>query len=194
MMRYSRSIILAGMLICSQQGWAQEAASDSGDVAVNGRVAPLCILGAPSPAVVDLGQLVNTSGQRIGRIASIADRQVSLANSFCNFAGSTVSIEVSALQLTQSVALQSGFAQAVNYSVSTANWAASPTTARSAATANGATPTQTSTGAVQNLPRVADISVTLSDFAVPADSLLVAGTYQGAVVITLGPAASIGAN
>jgi hypothetical protein len=182
------------MLICSQQVWAQEAASDSGEVAVNGVVAPLCILGAPSPAVVDLGQLVNTSGPRVGRIAAIADRQVSLANSFCNFAGSAVSVEVTALQLTQNVALQSGFAQVVNYSASVGNWAASPTTARSAASASGATPTQTSSGAVQNLPRIADISVTLSDFVVPADSLLVSGTYQGAVVITLGPAASIGAN
>lgn len=193
-MRYSRSILLAGVLICSQPVWAQEAASDSGDVAVNGVVAPLCILGAPSPAIVDLGQLVNTSGQRIGRVAALGDRQVSLANSFCNFAGSAVSVEVTALQLAQNVALQSGFAQVVNYSVSAGNWAASPSTARSAASANGATPTQTSSGAVQNLPRIADISVTLSDFAVPADSLLVAGTYQGAVVITLGPAASIGAN
>ncbi len=193
-MRYSRSLILAGMLICSQPGWAQEAAPDSGDVAVNGNVAPLCILGAPSPAVVDLGQLVNSSGQRIGRIAAIAERQVSLANSFCNFAGSAMSVEVSALQLTQNVTLQGGFAQAVNYSVSAGNWAASPTTARSSATATGATPTQSSTGAIQTLPRMADIAVTLSDFAVPADSLLVSGTYQGAVVITLGPAASIGAN
>lgn len=194
MMRYSRSIILAGMLICSQPSWAQETAADSGDVGVNGLVAPLCILGAPSPAVVDLGQLVNTSGQRIGRIANISDRQVSLANSFCNFAGSTVSVEVTALQLTQTGTVQGGFSQAVNYSVSAGNWASSPTTARSAASASGASPTQNSAGAVQSLPRVADISVVLSDFTVPADSPLVAGTYQGAVVITLGPAASFGAN
>lgn len=194
MMRHLRSIILAGMLICAQPGWAQEAEPDSGNVAVSGLVSPLCILGAPSPAIVDLGQLVNTSGQRIGRIATIPERQISLANSFCNFAGSTVSVEVTALQLTQNVQLQSGFAQAVNYSASAGNWATNPTTARSAASASGATPRQTSTGAVQTLPRRADIAVTLSDFAVPSDNLLVSGAYQGAVVITLGPAASIGAN
>lgn len=194
MMRHSRQIILASMLICSQPSWAQEAGSDRGDVGVDGNVAPLCILGAPSPAVVDLGQLVNTSGQRIGRIATIADRQITLAGSFCNFAGSTMSVEVSALQPTQSIALPYGFAQAVNYSVSAGNWAASPTTATSAAAADGTMPTRSASGAVQTLPRIADIAVTLTGFAVPADSLLVSGTYQGAVVITLGPAASIGAN
>lgn len=193
-MRHSRSFILAGMLICSQPCWAQEAAPDTGDVAVNGIVAPLCVLGAPTPAVVDLGQLVNTSGQRIGRIAAIADRQVSLANSFCNFAGSTVSVEVTALQLTQTVPPQAGFAQAVNFSASASNWAASPTIAQTAATTAGGTPTQSSAGATQTLPRIADIAVTLSNFAVPADALLVSGSYQGAVIITLGPAASIGAN
>lgn len=193
-MRHARSLLIAGVLLCAQPGWAQEAAADSGDVSVNGLVAPLCILGSPTPGVIDLGQMVNTSGPRIGRIATIVERQVSLANSFCNFAGSTVSVEVSALQLTQDVAVQPGFARAVNFSASAGNWATSPTTARSAATAAGAAASQTSTGAVQTLPRLADIGVTLSDFAVPADLLLISGSYQGAVVITLGPAASTGAN
>ena len=193
-MRHSRPIILAAALLCSQPCWAQDAATDSGDVSINGRVAPLCILGAPSPAVVDLGQLVNTSGNRIGRIAAIADRQVSLVSSLCNFAGSTVTVEVTALQLTQPTTLQTGFAQAVNYTASAANWATSPTTARSNASVNGSNPTQSSTGAVQALPRLADIAVTLTNFAVPSDALLVSGSYQGAVVITLGPAATTGAD
>ena len=40
----------------------------------------------------------------------------------------------------------------------------------------------------QPLPKIADVLLTLNNFAVPADLLLVTGTYAGNVTITLGPA------
>ena len=193
-MRLSLSLIVAGAFALAQPLAAQVAEADSGDVSVNGSVAPLCVLGSPNPNVVDLGQLIDTSGTRIGRITALPNRQVSLAGSFCNFAGSMITVEVEALVLSDNVALQPGFARAVNYTASVGNWAATATQATSAASADGGTPGQTGSGVVQALPRLADISVTLSNFTAPADSLLVAGPYQGAVVITLGPAAMSGAN
>jgi hypothetical protein len=193
-MRLRSSLLGIGLLTCSQPLLAQVAEADTGEVSVSGNVAPLCILGEPTPGLVDLGQLINTSGPRIGKVAALADRQVNLAGSFCNFAGSIVTVEVGALLLSENVALQPGFARAVNYSASASNWAASATTATSGAAANGASPTQSSAGAVQALPKLADIAVTLSNFTVPSDLLLVAGAYQGSVTITLGPAALSGVN
>lgn len=171
-----------------------QAASDSstGQVVVGGNVARLCILGTPSRATVDLGQMAATSGTRVGRIAVIGDQSVSLPGSFCNFAGSALTVTVTALVSTDASPVQPGFAKAVNYTATASNWAPSPTAATSAATASGATPTATSVGATQPQPKTADVTVTLSGFTAPSDALLTAGTYSGLVVVTLGPATSEG--
>jgi hypothetical protein len=183
-------LLLAGSLaLGASPVWAQDD-TDTANVAVNGNVAPLCILGPPSPATVDLGQMVATSGNRIGRIATLPNQQVSLPGSFCNFAGSAIDVSVTALVADDNTTLQPGFARAVNYTASVENWASTAASATSAATTNGGDPTETSTGATQPLPKIADLSVTLSSFTVPSDLLLIAGNYQGAVVVTLGPAAS----
>ncbi len=167
-----------------------QAASDTstGQVIVNGNVARLCILGAPSRATVDLGQMAATSGTRVGRIAVLGDQSVTLPNSFCNFAGSALTVQVTALVSADASPVQPGFAKAVNYTATASNWALSPTAATSAASASGATPTATSTGATQPAPKIADVNVTLSGFTAPSDALLTAGIYSGLVVVTLGPA------
>ena len=171
-----------------------QAASDTstGQVVVNGNVARLCILGTPSRATVDLGQMAATSGTRVGRIAVLGDQSVTLPGSFCNFAGSALTVTVTALVSTDASAVQPGFAKAVNYTATASNWAITATAATSAATASGATPTATSTGATQPAPKTADVTVTLSGFTAPSDALLTAGTYNGLVVVTLGPAVSGG--
>ncbi|NCP11416.1 MAG: hypothetical protein GW859_05595 [Sphingomonadales bacterium] len=172
--------------------WAQQGDADTAEVAVNGNVAPLCVLGSPSPAAVDLGQMVATSGTRIGRIAVLPNHVVNLPGSFCNFAGSAIDISVSALIASDASTLQPGFARAVNYTASIDNWSSTTTSATSAATKEGGSPTATATGDTQPLPKIADLAATLSNFTVPSDLLLVAGSYQGMVVITLGPAAGGG--
>lgn len=168
---------------------AQASDSDQAQVGVAGTVAPICILGVPSRATVDLGQMVTTSGTRVGRIAVLPVQTVTLPNSFCNFAGSTVTVSASALVAINTAAVQPGFARAVNYRASASNWAASATVATTAATAGGANPLTVGNGAVQPAPKLADLTVELSNFAVPSDLLLVAGNYSGVIVITLGPAA-----
>lgn len=190
-MRQLGLILAAAAALGAAPVWAQDD-TDTANVAVNGNVAPLCILGPPSPATVDLGQMVATSGSRIGRIAPLPNQVVGLPGSFCNFAGSAIDVAVTALVANDSSTLQPGFARAVNYTASVDNWAATAASATSAATTDGSNPTESSTGATQPLPKIADLSVTLSSFTVPSDLLLVAGNYQGAVVVTLGPAATGG--
>ena len=163
--------------------------TETGTVAVEGQVRPVCILGNPNPALVNLGQLSASSGPRTGRIAVIAPRTVTLPASYCNFAGSVVTVRATALTSSDTSAPQPGFSRAVNYTATATNWANGGSTATSAALRDGSTATASGAGATQPLPRVADITLTLSSFTAPGDLILVAGNYSGTVVVTLGPAA-----
>lgn len=163
--------------------------SDSETVPINGTVSRLCVLGSPSEAAVNLGELINVSGARVGRLAALSQRTVTLPGSFCNFAGSSVSVSATALVAADPSAVQTGFARAVNYAATLSNWTPTAAAATTAASDAGAGPTISTTGATQGAPRLADLSLTLNGFSVPSDRLLVSGTYSGQVVITLGPAA-----
>ena len=168
---------------------AQASNTSRGDVVVNGRVAPICILGGPNPALVDLGTMVATSGTRAGRIAVLPSQTVTLPASFCNFAGSQVTVSANAIVAANATAPATGFARAVNYTATAAGWAAGNAATTTAATANGSLATSSGSGTNQPLPKLGDIGVTLSSFTVPGDSLLVTGNYSGSVTVTLGPAA-----
>lgn len=182
-------LIATGLAFLPVAAAAQVSDSDTGSVMIDGRVAPICILGDPAPALVDLGQLAATSGARIGRIAVITARTVTLPSSFCNFAGSAVKVDATALIGSDTLAPQPGFARAVNYTATATGWASGNALVTTAALRDGSAPAGSGTGATQPLPKIADIGVTLSDFSVPGDLLLVAGNYSGTVVVTLGPAA-----
>ena len=168
---------------------AQAGNSSTGTVAVDGRVAPICILGGPNPALVDLGVMIATSGNRAGRIAVLPARSVSLPASHCNFAGSRVTVTANALLAANAAAPAAGFARAVNYTATAAGWAAANAATTTAATANGSSASSIGNGGSHPLPKLADIGVTLSAFSVPGDALLVPGNYSGTVTVTLGPAA-----
>lgn len=161
----------------------------AGTVAVGGTVASLCILGNPNPATVDLGQMVTTSGERVGRISTLPSRTVALAGSFCNFAGSVVRVDATALVAADTATPQAGFARAVNYTATASAWATGNAAATTAATANGSSATASGTGSTQPLPKISDIGLTMSNFTVPGDAMMVAGNYSGSIVVTLGPAA-----
>lgn len=180
---------LALILLAAFPATAIAQTTETGTVAVEGQVRPVCILGNPNPALVDLGQLSASSGPRTGRIAVIAPRTITLPASYCNFAGSVVSVRATALTSSDTSAPQPGFSRAVNYTATATNWASGGSTATTAALANGTVPTASGAGATQPLPKVADISLTLSSFTAPGDLILVAGNYSGTVVVTLGPAA-----
>ena len=89
-------IALIGIgLSLTNPAFAQD--SDSETVNVGGQVAPLCILGTPSQTAIDLGQLVDVSGTRVGRLTTIANRTVSMPASFCNYANSAIRVDATAL-------------------------------------------------------------------------------------------------
>ena len=182
-----KSIAFAALLIASPAA-AQEQTSDTGEVAITGQVASLCVLGAPSQSSVDLGSLAATSGARVGKLAALANQQVTLPGSFCNFAGTALTVSADALVAADDSAIQDGFARAVNYTSTVSNWATSAATVTTAATAAGATPSAQASGGTQPTPKLADLTLSLSSFSVPSDRLLVAGGYTGSVTITLGPA------
>lgn len=181
--------ILAALALAPAPAQAQAADTATGNVGVAGQVARLCILGTPSSAVVNLGTLANTSGARVGRIATFSDQSVTMPGSFCNFAGSQVTVQAAALLSADATTPPTGFARAVNYTASAGNWATNSAAATTAALANGSNPNATGTGSTQPQPKLADIAVTLSGFTAPGDAILVAGSYSGTVTVTLGPAA-----
>lgn len=165
--------------------------TQTGTVAVEGSVRPVCILGNPNPALVNLGQLSAASGPRTGKIAVIPSQTVILPASYCNFAGSVVTVSATALTSSDTSAPQAGFVRAVNYTATATNWASGGSSATTAALRDGSSATANGSGATQPLPKVADISLTLSSFTTPGDLILVAGNYSGNVIVTLGPAAVI---
>ena len=167
---------------------AQTADTGTGNVAISGRVAPVCILGAPSQATIDLGQLAASSGTRAGRIATIAPQGVTLPGSFCNFAGSAITVAANALVSADATTPPGGFARAVNYTATASNWGPGNASAPTAALSNGTAQSSSGIGTTQPTPKLADIAVALSAFAVPGDAILISGTYSGSVTITLGPA------
>ncbi len=182
------AIALAGL---PASALAQAGNSSTGTVAVDGRVAPVCILGGPNPALIDLGVMIATSGTRAGRIAVLPSRSVSLPSSYCNFAGSQVTVTANALLAANATAPATGFARAVNYTATAAGWAAANAATTTAATANGSSASSSGNGGSHPLPKLADIGVTLSAFSAPGDALLVPGNYSGTVTVTLGPAAVV---
>lgn len=169
---------------------AAQSATATGTVAVGGQVAPLCIIGQPNPPTVNLGALANSSGARVGRVVSFSPQTVTLPASFCNFAGSQLTVQATALLSADSASPPSGFSRAVNYTATASGWATTNAVAVTAALNDGVNATAVGTGSTQPLPRIADLSVVLSNFTAPGDAILVAGAYSGTIIVTLGPAAA----
>lgn len=180
-------IALAAALMAAPLA-AQAQSNVQGRVGVDGLVAGRCVLGPPSQPSVALGTLIDTSGARTGRLTSIAARTINFPGSYCNFANSRITVSANALLAADTTAPLAGFARAVNFTSTVSNWATANAATTTAATAGGGSAGSSSNGGVQPLPKIADVSLVLNNFAVPSDLLLVTGAYAGNVTITLGPA------
>lgn len=178
------------LLVVAPGALLAQSANDEGDVTVNGQVAPICVLGEPTDRVINLGTLIDTSGTHIGRITALSPRTVTMPGSFCNYANTTVSIAATAMLEQGGAPLNTGFARAVNYRVAVSPWASTDAVVTTNAAADGTSPTVNGASATQPLPKLADLTMRLSDFSTSSDSLLVAGNYSGVIVVTLGPAVS----
>ena len=159
-----------------------------GRVAVDGTVASRCVLGPPSLTAVPLGTLINTSGARVGRLTTIASQTINFPGSWCNFANTRITVSANALLAADATAPATGFARSVNFTSTVTTWAATNATVTTAASAAGATPAASAPGGIQPTPKLTDLTLTLNNFAVPADAFLVTGNYAGNVTVTLGPA------
>ncbi len=187
--RFWKSALACSILAASQPVWAQTAPqdSDSAQVAVSGSVARLCILGEPSRTLIDLGQMAQTSGAGVGRLAALPTQAVSLPGSFCNFAGSSLGVSATALVGTAGATPPTGFAKAVNFTATATGWGTAPTVVTTGAAVDGSAPDASAAGAVQGEPKLGTIDLALATFSAPANGLLVAGDYSGQVTVTLGP-------
>jgi hypothetical protein len=190
-MRIPMIIPALAVALAGTAAFAQSTDSDSADVAIEGNVTPLCVLGEPSQASISLGNMIATSGTRVGRVRAIGNQNVTLPASFCNFAGSVATVAATALVegAGGTATPPTGFSRAVNFTAQVGQWGGGSAAATSAATASGSDATNEGTSAVQPLPRQTDLAVELSGFSVPGDALLVSGDYSGLVRVTLGPAA-----
>lgn len=188
-MKPSLSILALALLAAPAPILAQTAGvSDEGEVQVIGTVTPICVLGEPSATIIDLGTMIDLSGPRVGRISGIAPRTVTMPNSFCNYSNTMITISAGAMVETGGTPANTGFARAVNYTVTVSPWATSEAQLQTSAAADGSGAPGVAYSSNQPLPQISDLEMELSSFTVPSDALLVAGDYSGLIVVTLGPA------
>jgi hypothetical protein len=184
-MRLTAIILGMAFTALSSAAVAQTAADGQADV--TGAVANVCVLGAPSPASINLGDLSSTSGTRAGKLATISDQTVNLPGSYCNFGGTRLSISSTALLAADASAPPAGFTRAVNFTSTVGTWGAPNAQVATNAAANGSSATANGDSGVQPDPRQTNLSLQLSAFSAPGDGFLVTGAYAGSVTITLGP-------
>ncbi|HEY5712496.1 MAG TPA: hypothetical protein VIT38_11430 [Allosphingosinicella sp.] len=182
------ALLVLSIAIPAGAASAQQGGPVQGSVALDAIVAGRCTLGPPSRNSIPIGQLSNSSGARVGRLATIPDQQISLPGSWCNFANTTMTVEARALVALDANPVQAGFARAVNYTSTVTNWAATNAATTTAATVAGSTPSSQGVSSIHPEPKLADVTLILNNFTVPSDGILVSGAYAGAVTITLGPA------
>jgi hypothetical protein len=158
-----------------------------------------CFLGAPSATGFSLGTIIDQSGVNAGRLRSgLTSGPVTLPDSWCNFPDNALTVRATPMA-AQGVSdtPPSGFARLVNYRVSADNWLPSGapivvSTIGAATDVSGAA--QASGQGQEGQYHVADIVLNLDQFSVPGTTLgqsplmVAANSYQGSVVVLLGPA------
>jgi hypothetical protein len=185
-----RLIPLIALITWTAQGTcasAQVASGGENTVEVQGAVTPVCLLGSADRSDVAFGGLIDTVGVRVGRLSTLDTQQIQLPGSFCNYAGTRLTVAAHAMIADGGGAPPPGFARAVNFTAAVSGWTGADAQVTTTAGADGSTPTATGLGGVQPAPRSADLVLTLSDFSAPADAPLAAGGYSGWITITLGP-------
>ena len=171
-----KTLVIAATALAAL-GFSTAASAQDGTVTIDGTVAAKCVI-APS-ASITLGEMADTGGL----YNNVADSKTAKLNAWCNGAASTMSVASTAISLIGGGAVPTGFTDTVNFTGT-----ASVTTAAGAAVlASDSTLAAPSAAAAVSLFSD-DITVTLSASSTDGGKLI-AGTYQGAVVITLAPLA-----
>lgn len=159
-------------------------------VTVTGNVAQACVLGAPTDATLDFGQLTDsTTGRLRAALASTAPAgETVIENAWCN-TPSTITLTASPLTMTAattpSYALQTGFARAITYTVSLTNWSADVSNRPLAANAEVEVASQGAQAAAPSMNVVFNRLAPLVGGSENANAFIEAGQYAGTVTIKL---------
>lgn len=148
-----------------------------GTVTISGSVAAACVI--DSAATITLGELADGDG--LYNLA--ADGESTTLTAWCNGASSTMSVLSSAIVHTGSPTVPTGFTDTVNF---TATASVTPADAGSPVEVSDSTTAAADPAATVGLFSD-DITVSLSSSSTDGNKLI-AGDYEGSVVVTLSPA------
>ena len=170
------SIVIAALALPLMAG-AAHAQTVTGTVSIDGTVASRCSLSINS-ATISVGEMsLAADGKLNGAVINGQSRNLT---GFCNGAAANMTVQAQPLlNITAPGAPAAGFDNRVDYTAT--------------ATAGAANGTDSSVGALSDGAHVTigqftgNIAVTLSAASSPTSGILVAGTYQGQVLVTLKP-------
>lgn len=145
----------------------------TGTVSIDGSVAGRCMFTVPNKTI-SLGEISLVSNGKLD-VSKVNGRSETLTG-WCN--NTTASMTVTATELTNATAAPTGFDNRVNYTATAVTGSTSATDTSVTAGAGAPSSVGLFTG---------DIVVTLSGASSPNNALMVAGTYNGNVVVTLTP-------
>ena len=179
-MKIRYALLTAVGLLASSNATAQS----TGTVTVDGSVAGRCLFTTPS-ATISVGEMaVQGTGGTAGKLnTGVINNQTRTLVGWCNGSASTMSVETQALTLTGfAAAAPTGFDKVVNY--------------KATAVANAISADDTSLDAGAGASKTVglftgNVVVTLSEASSPTSGLLIAGGYQGQVLVTLSPAIAL---
>ena len=160
------------------------AAQSTGTVTVDGSVAGRCLFTTPSASISIPELAVQGTGATAGKLnAGTVNGQTRTLVGWCNGSASTMSVETQALVNTGfAPAAPTGFDKRVDY---TATAVANAVSANDTSVTGGA-------GTASNVGLfTGNVVVTLSAASSPTSGLLIAGGYQGQVLVTLSPAIAL---
>ena len=174
-------IAVMGMAACAA---SPAFAQSTGTVTIDGSVAPRCLFTTPS-ASIELNEMaLSGTGTTAGKLnTSVVNGKTRTLVGWCNGSASTMSVKAEALTLTGSTGtIPTGFDRTVNYTAT--------------AVANSVNATDTSTDGDPGESKAVglftgNVVVTLSSSSTPTNGLLVAGAYNGQVLVNLSAAIAL---
>lgn len=169
------SLILAAALALPFAAGAAHGQSATGTVSIDGTVTNRCSLSISSQTI-SLGEMSNPADGKLN--AAVVNGQNRTLTGFCN--GATARMTVEAQPLLNPAAAAAGFDNRVDYTATAVANAASANDSSLAASPGAGT-------SVAVGQFTGNIVVTLSAASSPTSGVLVAGGYNGQVLVTLAP-------
>lgn len=163
--------------ICASPAFAQNA---TGTVSIDGSVADRCLFTGPS-ATISVGELAKSgTDSDAGRLnPAKLDGESRTLVGWCNGTAATIAVEAEPLlNVDYTSTAPTGFTRRIDYSA---------TALANSVSANDSSLVAGSGDAEDIGIFTGNVVVTLSDSSAPGGALLIAGAYQGQVVVTLSP-------